>query len=395
MTASHGSINKRTWVYDGQRRTAYAYCFTYQKGGKKLRARGQAPSRDEAIKAMQAAKLELAQAAEVATAAPTLAVYAQTWLAAIKPDIAQRTLKSYADLLRRHILPTLGEATLTAITRGDVMKLLAAKRASGLGKNTVRLIRATMSALFTDALDQELVTAHPALKVGRVGRGSRKAPDSIGAGERREKVRALDRAQLASFLALAGNDRAWPLWLFLADTGCRPSEGAAIEWEDLDLANRTAHIHRALDLDGSTKRTKTGTGRYVDLSARLVAALDRHQTTVEADALARGREVPKLVFPSEAGLPIRATNLSNKFRKLAVRAGLPKQGGPYLLRHTYASHLLGLSKPITYVSHQMGHASPMVTLSVYAHFIPTGDHNIADDLEAWRRAPANGAEVRL
>jgi integrase len=193
------------------------------------------------------------------------------------------------------------------------------------------------------------------------------------------------RDQLEAFLAVASRDRSWPLFLFLADTGCRPSEALAIQWEDVDLAGRSAHIHRALDLDGTEKRTKTSTGRYVDLSARLVAALDRHQTTVEAAALAAGRDVNLLVFPSETGKPIDVKNMARSFRKLLVRAGLPRFG-PYSLRHTFASHLLGMSAPITYVANQMGHATPAITLSAYAHFLPSGDRVLADRLEAWRTA---------
>jgi integrase len=271
------------------------------------------------------------------------------------------------------------------------MAQLSSKRAGGLSKNTVRLIRAALSALFTDALNHELVTAHPALRVG-AGRG-RKAPDTIGTGERREKVKALSRDQLDAFLAVAERDRSWPLFLFLADTGCRPSEALALQWEDVDLAGRSVHIHRALDLDGTTKRTKTSTGRHVDLSARLVAALDRHQTSAEAAALAAGRDVNPLVFPSESGTALDINNVARLFRKLLVRAGVPKLGGPYLLRHSFASHLLGVNAPITYVANQMGHSTAAITLSVYAHFIPSGDRVLADRLEAWRTAPATVSEL--
>jgi integrase len=391
MTTSHGNVHKREWEHAGKKRSAWEYCFTYEKDGKTLRARGQAATRDEALAAMATRKTELAQAAVMAAAAPTLAEYAERWLVAIKPDVAQRTLKSYRDTLRRHVLPRLGALPLPSITRGQVMSLLSAKRAGGLGKNSVRLIRAAVSALFTDALNQELVSAHPARKVG-AGRG-RKAPDTVSAGERREKVKALSREQLDTFLTAAARDRSWPIWLFLADTGCRPSEALAVQWEDIDLANRTARIHRALDLDGTEKRTKTHTGRYVDLSVRLVAALDRHQTAVEAAALAAGRDANPLVFPSETGTALDVNNVARLFRKILVRAGLPKAGGPYLLRHTFASHLLGMAAPITYVSNQMGHASPSITLSVYAHFLPSGDRVIADKLEAWRTQNAMVGEL--
>jgi len=412
---SHGSVTRRTWWYcevhkqlvttsgtpttcsravcGGKKRERFEFCFTYTKDGKTGRARGQAARYDEAHAAMEARKAELEKEAEarpVEAPAVTLAEYVEKWLVTIRSEIAKRTLESYTATFRRHILPTLGTAPLTSITRGQVMALLSAKRATGLGKNSVRLIRAALSAAFTDALNQELVTTHPALKVG-AGRG-RKAPDTVRTGERREKVKARSRGQLELFLAVAAKDRLTVLFLFLADTGCRPSEALAVQWEDVDLAGRSVHIHRALDLDRTEKRTKTNTGRYVDLSARVVAALDRHQTAVEATALAAGRDVSPLVFTSEANTVLDINNVARQFRKLLVRAGLPKFG-PYVLRHSFASHLLALSAPIPYVANQMGHASPAITMSTYAHFIPTGDRSVADKLEAWRTAAPTVAEL--
>jgi len=41
----------------------------------------------------------------------------------------------------------------------------------------------------------------------------------------------------------------------------------------------------------------------------------------------------------------------------------------------------------------MGHASPAITMSTYAHFIPTGDRSVADKLEAWRTAAPTVAEL--
>ena len=198
------------------------------------------------------------------------------------------------------------------------------------------------------------------------------------------KIKALTRDQLAEFLTAAERDRSWPLFLFLADTGCRPSEGLAVQWEDIDLAGRTTHIHRALDLDRTEKDTKTHGSRYVDLSARLVTALDRHHVAQEADALARGRDVSLLVFPSAEGTPLDIANVARSFRRLLVRAGIPKLGGPYLTRHTWASHALAMGAPLPYVSAQRGHGSPAITLSFYAHWLPMGDRSLADRMEAWR-----------
>ena len=402
MKISRGTINRKVWKYcethqtmilksgpcaeakcKGKARERFEFCFTYVgDDGVKRRARGQALSKGEAESAMEARKAELSKEPEpVAAPAITLNEYADKWLVNVANSIERRTLQSYTGMLKNHIRPALGELALTAITRGQVKDLLAAKRAAGLAKDSVRLIRATISAIYADAQDAELVTANPAARTGRA-RG-RKMPDSVTAHERRQKVKAMTVEQLGIFLKAGEKNHHGLLYLFLADTGMRPGEAFALRWTDLDLPSRQVTIERAVERGGRIKSTKTGEARLVDLTPRLAAALDRWQTDVEARALANGRDVPALVFPSESNTPLDDVNVGRRFKEVVLRAGLPKFS-LYDLRHTYASHLLAMSAPITYVAHQLGHAKPTTTLTFYAHYLPCGDRALADQLEAAR-----------
>ena len=403
---SHGSINRRVWKYctehnrmvtkggsasscaasscAGKKRERFEYCFVYTgKDGTARRARGHAATRDEALSSMQARKDELLKVAEAPVPpAKTLNAFADEWIETIKAGVEPRTVESYAGMLKRHIRPTLGALPLPSVTRGMVKDLLAAKRTSGLSKDSVRLIRATLSALFSDAMDHELVTANPASKVGR-GRG-RKAPDSVTASERRQRVKAMSTTQLNAFLVAAARDRLADLWLFLVDTGVRPGEAFALRWDDVDLVARTAHVHASIERGSRrVKATKTGTDRYVDLTPRLVKVLDALQLAVEQRALESGREAPDLVFPSDAGTILDGWNVAKRFRSIVTRSGLEKFS-IYDTRHTYASHALLMGAPITYVAKQLGHSKPTMTLQAYAHWIPATDHGLADRLEAWR-----------
>jgi integrase len=379
---SHGNIHRREWEHAGKRRSAYEYSFTYSKDGVTRRARGQAATRAEAIEAMEARKADLARDAEpVAAPAVTLGEYADKWLVNIATSIERRTHQSYTGILKNHVRPTLGALPLTAITRAQVKELLATKRAAGLAKDSVRLIRATLSALLSEAQDAELVASNPAARTGRA-RG-RKTPDSVSATERRQKIRAMTVEQLATFLDVAAGDRHALLYLTLADTGMRPGEAFALRWTDLDLVGRQVTVERAVERGGKVKGTKTGASRVIDLTPRLAAALDRHETAVEAAALAAGRDVNPLVFPSEAGTPLDGINVARRFQGLVTRAGLPRFR-LYDLRHSFASHLLALGAPITYVAAQLGHAKPTMTLAAYAHWLPRGDRALADRLEALR-----------
>src|SRR2546422_872765 len=83
----------------------------------------------------------------------TLDAYAERWLDQIASSVDPRTARSYRDALRLHIRPILGKMMLRALHRGHIKALLAKKRAEGLSKNSVRLIRAALSVMLGDALD--------------------------------------------------------------------------------------------------------------------------------------------------------------------------------------------------------------------------------------------------
>ena len=58
-------------------------------------------------------------------------------------------------------------------------------------------------------------------------------------------------------------------------------------------------------------------------------------------------------------------------RTLLRAAGLPRFR-VYDLRHTFASLLLSSNLPLLYVSQQLGHSKPTITLKYYARWIPSG-----------------------
>lgn len=64
-----------------------------------------------------------------------------------------------------------------------------------------------------------------------------------------------------------------------------------------------------------------------------------------------------------------ARHLLEAFNRLLDAAELDRRG-PHQVRHTFASLLLQQGAPITYVSRQLGHKDPSITLSVYAHWLP-------------------------
>jgi integrase len=298
--------------------------------------------------------------------------------------IEPSTLDSYRQLFTKHIAPTLGAVRVRDLHRGHIRAVLATKRQT-LSGSTTRLIRATLSVLLGDAVGDGIISENPARVLAQE---RRKRPDRVSKAERTKHIRPLSKAHLATVLDTVTrwcSPRDAALYLTLADAGLRPSEALALRYEDFDPISRTLHVKHAVSSAGAIKSTKTEAARDVDVTRRLADTLSALQASAEAEALASGIDPSPYIFPTSTGTFLERRNVSRRFREIMTRASLPKHR-LYDLRHSFATHLLEANAPITYVSAQLGHASPVTTMRWYAAWIPTGDRSVIDRLEVARLA---------
>jgi integrase len=75
------------------------------------------------------------------------------------------------------------------------------------------------------------------------------------------------------------------------------------------------------------------------------------------------------LLADELGRPYHADTISEWFNQQVKASGLPRIR-LHDCRHTAASLMLAAGVPVKVVSEMLGHASPTITLAVYAHVIP-------------------------
>jgi integrase len=152
------------------------------------------------------------------------------------------------------------------------------------------------------------------------------------------------------------------MFRFLAATGLRWSELAALTWRDLKLNGSEPHVRvtRAL-VRGKIHPPKSRHGkRNVPLDASLVRELRRHRGKAGDDAL---------VFTSEAGTQMHHSNVfSRVLRPVAEEVGAP-WAGFHTSRHTCASILFANGRNAVQVQRWLGHHSAAFTLATYVHLM--------------------------
>jgi integrase len=336
----------------------------------------------------------------------TVEQFGTQWLKRLEgSDLKPRTIESYTQLYNNHLAPALGPIRLRDLRRTHIKELLSAKRdqvivrsakkvaptdaqeqkpepaPKTLSKNTVRLIRACLSAMLAEAMDDELIKSNPAAVPSR--RRGKKGNGGVSAAERQKAIRPFSDAESTKVLKTAREQDAehYPLFLLLGRTGMRPGEAFALQWPDFDFTNRKILVERAYSA-GVLGTTKTDGVRTVDMSQELATALTALYKQREAQALKEGwGEVPELVFINSARKPMDESRVRKRFARVLKNAKITGHR-LYDLRHTFATQLLAKSAPITYVAAQLGHARPSTTLQWYARWMPQMGAGFVDRLDA-------------
>jgi integrase len=208
---------------------------------------------------------------------------------------------------------------------------VAACRTKGLKATTVRGSARTLSTILTQAVEDELMPANPALRLGKY---LRQADDLAAA------IEPLTKAECVDLLSVA-RDRFpdWYPWLLSAlRTGMRAGELLALQWGDFNWRAGYVHVQRNL-VRGVLTTPKNRQRRRVDLSHQLQVVLRRWRRRERRAWLQKGRPRPDWVFASATGTALDESNARKALNRILDAADLD-QRGPDQLRHTFASLLL-------------------------------------------------------
>lgn len=267
---------------------------------------------------------------------------AEAWWERKKDTLRESTRIQYRSALDAHLLPTFATRPVVAIKPSHVQafRTTMARRAKGQNtiKNVVGVLRMVMGELVYDG-------AIPSNPVESLPHGRRP-----GRPPRRTIVPTPEEV---SKLIAGAREPARPVLELAAATGLRRAELLRLRWQDVHFDTREIGVRESKTHAGCRVVPMFGSARRILLEQKARSRFKRPEDFVFSSAVGTP-ESPKLWHDRE-------------FLHAREQAGLRDTLRLHDLRHAAVSQLIAQGATIVLVSKVAGHASPDMTLRVYAH----------------------------
>jgi integrase/recombinase XerD len=260
----------------------------------------------------------------------------------------QRSLTEFAQWCAKKRSPSprgRGTTAWQAVSLQMIGEYLAEKKRAGLAASSIKLIVVALKIFFRYLASKGAVKRDPteALTLPRI---ERYLPETLNEMQVEQLIDSIDTK-----VPLGLRDRA--LIELLYASGLRISELANARLENFSVEDRILRV--------TGKGNKT---RLVPVGRKACEALASYLST-ERPKLVKRRSGSE-IFLSERGTKLTTARLWQIVKKHAKHSGLEANIYPHLLRHSFATHLLGNGADLRIIQEMLGHAD-ISTTQVYTH----------------------------
>jgi integrase len=170
----------------------------------------------------------------------TVGQWIEQWLAIGAPGrlqkrVTRRSLKRYSELLRGHVVPSLGPRLLQQLQATEIDALYAGLEGK-ISQGSARHVHDVFKSCLGTAVRSGLLSVSPMARVMKVP----------SPGEADHGI-ALDPEQLRALVEGFRGSTLYPIVCVAAFTGARRNEILALRWSDLNEPEKTLRIERAIE----------------------------------------------------------------------------------------------------------------------------------------------------
>jgi integrase len=262
----------------------------------------------------------------------------------------RKTKKVYESNLNNHIIPRWGNSKLRDFSAVEIEEWLERLK---LAPSSRAKIRNIMSAVFRHGV-----------RWGWIGMEDNPMAMVRTSAKRRRVPKTLTAQEFQAFIGKLP-DRERAIGTICATTGLRVSEALGLKWEDVEFAKKQANVLRSV-VDGTVGHCKT----EVSQQAVPLDDLTLEELKVWRASTPYARDFD-WVFASDRLFGQKPIWPNSSLRKvlqpIAKKAGISKQIGWHIFRHTYSSLLAESGNDVKVVQELMRHAKVSTTMEVYTH----------------------------
>lgn len=291
------------------------------------------------------------------TSKETLKDCLNLWLTCeIAGYVKASSFQTYQNLVKKHILPVLGDRYLGLITRETVLEYIQLLNRKGLAHNTVKAIYRILRAAMKYAVEKNYITQSPCTRIKLYTCEKQQQRVLTRKEYTRMRELAVERQELSVLLAM--------------HTGIRLGELCALKWSDINWENFSLVIKRTvqrihnLPLQNSTKKTTLFVSEPKSVSSHRVIPIPPFLLKLLRLRLPCG--IPDgFVFGNNCR-PAEPRTIQRKFERFAKNGSFPNIHF-HTLRHSFATRLIEVGTDLKTVSSLLGHSSIKTTLDYYVH----------------------------
>lgn len=287
------------------------------------------------------------------------------WLAMKKLTVKQSTYSKYYCIVKRQIIPELGDIPLEKISSSLINSFTSRK----LGKNQEEESKSLGNKTVRD-IDTILKSV---IKYGeREYNMGRLAGNTVLPKPKREKIETLTAEELgrmADYLSERCTDPRCVGLLLCMYSGMRLGEICALKWEDIDLENKVIHVNHTIQRipvtdESSIQRTRI----IIDVpktssSMRMIPISNQIYLSIKN---LRGNAQGNCFLLTNTIRFIEPRNYQYFFKRILRKNGI-RNVNFHILRHTFATRCVEVGMDVKTLSEILGHSNTNVTLTYYVH----------------------------
>lgn len=290
-------------------------------------------------------------------------ILAVEWLNDLRPQIKQSSVSKYKNIICLYLIPMFGDRTIESINYSEVysfcMYLLkeGGSLQKGLSPKSVNGVLSVLRSIFKYARNKYGVLTPDITSI--YVKQPAKTPQIFSIEE-----------QLTIHTYLFKNLSPCNIGILLClYTGIRIGEVCALQWRDINVTEKSLHVHRAMQRiqvdDSNNENRKT---EVVIMPPKSTCSIRKIPIPDEMIAVLAPNicEDNAFILTGQSNKYMEPRTLENHFSSIKKACGVSDIKF-HALRHTFATRCIELGFDIKCLSEILGHASVNITLNRYVH----------------------------